>query len=504
MTFPSLTKGALLEIYKGNDVEKPICQVLGIKKLGNGDRYRLLISDGMYISPFTMLATQLNHIVDEGILAEYSIIEIVRYVLSQANNGGKPRRVMILLEVTQKAAGSDIGGKIGTPVPVEKHLTSDDGGTEQAASTSTNAAVKRPAPASSAPPEKKRLNDTINAGSHISTTPIAVLSPYQNRWVIKARVNNKSDVRTWSNARGEGKLFSIDLGDESGEIRCTGFREAVDKYFDMIEIGKVYYISRCSLKPANKAFNHLKNEYEMSMNNDTEIILCDDGADDIPAIHFNFEPISSIEHCPKGAIIDIVGVAKQINEPQNLVARTTGKELRKRDIRLIDQSNTMVTFTVWGSHVSKFDGLEHPVVAIKGARVDEFNGGKNLGTIPASLIQIDPDIIEAHSLRGWWAAGGNGEEAKLISKDGPSGMAGTWLKIKAALAKSKTLDTSGDVIYICKAAVSFVRSENAIYKACPTDSCNKKVIDSDGCFRCEKCDRDFPNFKYRFIAQVTV
>ena len=35
------------------------------------------------------------------------------------------------------------------------------------------------------------------------------------RWTIRARVTNKSGIRTWSNSKGEGKLFSIDLLDES-------------------------------------------------------------------------------------------------------------------------------------------------------------------------------------------------------------------------------------------------------------------------------------------------
>ena len=43
---------------------------------------------------------------------------------------------------------------------------------------------------------------------------------FQNKWTIKARVTHKSDIRRWSNARGEGHLFSFDLVDESGEIRC--------------------------------------------------------------------------------------------------------------------------------------------------------------------------------------------------------------------------------------------------------------------------------------------
>jgi hypothetical protein len=54
--------------------------------------------------------------------------------------------------------------------------------------------------------------------------------------MIKARVTTKSPVRTWSNARGEGKLFSMDLIDESGEIRATAFKEQCDKFFDMIEV----------------------------------------------------------------------------------------------------------------------------------------------------------------------------------------------------------------------------------------------------------------------------
>lgn len=54
--------------------------------------------------------------------------------------------------------------------------------------------------------------------------------------MIKARVMSKGPIRTWSNAKGEGKLFSMDLCDESGEIRATAFRDAVDKYYDMLQV----------------------------------------------------------------------------------------------------------------------------------------------------------------------------------------------------------------------------------------------------------------------------
>lgn len=49
-------------------------------------------------------------------------------------------------------------------------------------------------------------------------------------------MTNKSAVQTWSNSRGEGKLFRLDLVDGSGEIRLTAFEEQVDKFYDYIQV----------------------------------------------------------------------------------------------------------------------------------------------------------------------------------------------------------------------------------------------------------------------------
>ena len=65
---------------------------------------------------------------------------------------------------------------------------------------------------------------------------------YDIRWTIKVRITNKSDIRTWSNSRGEGKLFSMDMMDETGEIRGTAFNAECDKFYHMIEVMKVNYI----------------------------------------------------------------------------------------------------------------------------------------------------------------------------------------------------------------------------------------------------------------------
>lgn len=101
--------------------------------------------------------------------------------------------------------------------------------------------------------------------------PIEGLSPYSNNWTIRAKVKQKSDVRTWSNQKGEGKLFSITLVDESGEIKATAFNQTVDMFYDTLQEGKTYYISKARVNIAKRKFNNVNNDYELSLERSTLI-----------------------------------------------------------------------------------------------------------------------------------------------------------------------------------------------------------------------------------------
>jgi replication factor A1 len=92
------------------------------------------------------------------------------------------------------------------------------------------------------------------APAHIM--PINALNSYQNRWTIKARVTNKSDIRRYSNARGEGRFFSFDLLDaQGGEIRVVGWNDQCDRWEPQVQQGKVYLISKASLRNKRGNFN---------------------------------------------------------------------------------------------------------------------------------------------------------------------------------------------------------------------------------------------------------
>lgn len=60
------------------------------------------------------------------------------------------------------------------------------------------------------------------------------------------------------------------------------------------QVDKVYYISRCQLKTANKQYSSVKNDYEMTFTNDTVVAECMDEASSVPSIKYEFVPISDI------------------------------------------------------------------------------------------------------------------------------------------------------------------------------------------------------------------
>uniref|UniRef100_A0A182JRW5 Replication protein A subunit n=1 Tax=Anopheles christyi TaxID=43041 RepID=A0A182JRW5_9DIPT len=503
------------EIMQGNELQNPVVQILGSKRIaGNGEaseRFRLLISDGKSLYSFAMLATQLNDLQKQDKLPQYTIIRIDRYTTSVVNRNEKgEKRVLIIVELTVLKEGSLVGEKIGDPQPM----------TDTPSQPASTLAPSRPIDTGSSGggmgngSSYGSANRSMSASSVASTQPISdslthpisSLSPYQNKWVIKARVMSKSGIRTWSNAKGEGKLFSMDVMDESGEIRITAFKEQCDRYYDMIEVDKVYFISKCQLKPANKQYTSLKNDYEMTMTNDTIVQECKDVDGSMPEIQYNLVPISQIGNMEPNAMVDVVGMCKDVSDLVQFTAKTSGRELRKREITLVDSSNASVQLTLWGDDAQNFPTSTHPVVLLKGARVSEFGGGKSLGLIGGSVMKLNPDLEMAHKVRGWFENGGSEAAVSSVSArtGGAAGVSTEWLSFQEAKDKNLGGGDKPDYFQV-KAMIHTIKSANAVYKACPQADCNKKVIDQEnGQFRCEKCNAEFPNFKYRLLVNMLI
>ncbi|GAB4834819.1 hypothetical protein Ancab_033087 [Ancistrocladus abbreviatus] len=346
--------------------------------------------------------------------------------------------------------------------------------------------------------------------------PIVALNPYQGRWTIKARVTAKSELRHYNNPRGDGKVFSFDLLDsDGGEIRVTCFNAVADQFYNQIEAGKVYMISKGSLKPAQKTFNHLPNDHEIYLETTSIVQPCFEDDNTIPRQQFHFRSISDVEGMENNIVVDLIGVVSSISPPSSIM-RKNGTETQKRTLQLKDMSGRSVELSLWGSFCNAegqtlqnmCDSGAFPVLAVKSGRINDFNG-KAVGTLSTTQLFIQPDFPEAWRLKEWFEREGRDTPSVSISRETTS-MVRTEARKTVSQIKDEKLGTSEKPDWITvSAAITFVKSDNFCYTACPVmigdRQCNKKVNnEGDGKWRCDRCDQSVDECDYRYILQFQI
>jgi replication factor A1 len=211
-----------------------------------------------------MLSTQSKELVETGDLQRWCLVKVVSYSASTVQD----RRILILLSLEVVGQADD---KLGAPVAYDPK--SLDQGTTAGPVKSENGGNARSAynqdGGSGGARSIPRQGTTMAPTSNMPIYPIEALSPYQNKWTIKARVTSKSEIKHWSNSKGEGKLFSCNFLDESAEIKATAFNDQVDRWYNILKEGHVYFISKAKVAIARKQFSSLSNEYEITFERDT-------------------------------------------------------------------------------------------------------------------------------------------------------------------------------------------------------------------------------------------
>lgn len=207
--------------------------------------------------------------------------------------------------------------------------------------------------------------------------------------------------------------------------------------------------------------------------------------------------------------------------PPHLQSKS-GKELRKRDITLADDSNTSITLTLWGDKTNTPINVGD-VVAVKNVRLGEY-GGRSLSAWNSSLVDTQADHPDAHRLRGWWARSGGTVDIRSLSEGrGGSGGGGGGVDSGAigAVELRKTVaqlrdegignSEQGDVATV-KASIFMIKHDDVsrmMYPACPGilpegRTCNKKLMSASGdLWSCERgCQITEP--RYRYILSATI
>ncbi|KAI4344581.1 hypothetical protein L6164_011789 [Bauhinia variegata] len=523
----NLTPNSIPAIVTGDVNSKPLVQVLDIKPISNKanqERYRLLLSDAVS-TQHAMLATQLNDRVRTGRVKTGSVVQLIEYICSPVQN----RKIIVILNMETIIPVCEI---IGNPKSFgESDLTAQKAlpNMQQSSRVNNNYLVAqnpsdnvqsfRPTvqPPYRPPPVYKNRGAIMKNEAPARVIPVVALNPYQGRWAIKARVTAKGDLRRYNNARGDGKVFSFDLLDsDGGEIRVTCFNAVVDRFYDAIEVGKVYLISKGSLKPAQKNFNHLKNEWEIFLESNSTVELCPDEDGSIPRQQFSFMSISEIESVENNSILDVIGVVISVN-PSVPILRKNGMETQRRVLNLKDCSGRSVELTFWGEFCNRegqklqemVDTGFFPVLAVKAGKVNDFSG-KSIGTISSTQLFINPDFPEARRLRDWFDQGGKDAASLSISKELVPGGSKNDVRKTVSQIKDEGLGRSDKPDWITvRATVSFMKTDAFCYTACPLmigdRQCNKKVTRSGNTrWQCDRCNQEFEECDYRYLLQAQI
>ncbi|XP_020091056.1 replication protein A 70 kDa DNA-binding subunit A isoform X1 [Ananas comosus] len=537
-----LTANAIAAVSGGDLNLKPVVQVVELKQVPGAaqERFRALVSDGSAAHQ-ALLATQLNALVKARRLRRGSVVQLLEYICSTVQN----RRIIIILNMEVIIPECEIIGNPSLPPeaePVSQNVSSTNNSgsftreTLNGSAGSDSNSVARLVSKSSAnpangapsfpptiqpsykpPPMYKNRGAIMKNEAPARIIPIAALNPYQGRWAIKARVTAKGDIRRYNNAKGDGKVFSFDLLDsDGGEIRVTCFNSVVDRFYEVVEVGKVYVMSKGSLKPAKKNFNHLNNEWEIFLEAASTVEPCPDENDSIPTQQFNFRPISEIENAENNSILDIIGIVTSVN-PSVTILRKNGMETQRRIMNLKDESGKSVELTLWGEFCNKegsqlqeaLDSGFFPVLAVKAGKVNDFSG-KSVGTISSTQLFMNPNLPEADRLKVWFDGGGKNAASQSISKDVMPAFSQNLIRKTISQIKDEGLGRGERPDWVTvKATVSFIKADNFCYTACPLmigdRQCNKKVTKvAGGNWCCDRCDKEFEECDYRYLLQVQV
>ncbi|CAN1233583.1 Replication protein A 70 kDa DNA-binding subunit B [Linum perenne] len=302
--------------------------------------------------------------------------------------------------------------------------------------------------------------------------PLVSLNPYQGNWTIKVRVTSKGTIRNYKNMGGEGCLFNVELTDEDGtQIQATMFNEAAKEFYERFQLGKVYYISRGSLRVANKRYNTVENDYEMTLNESSEVEEVVSEAVKIPETKFNFVPIDHLgPYVNSKELVDVIGVVQSVSPTLSIRRKSDNEPIPKRDVVIADESKKTVIVSLWSQELLDMAD-KSPVVAIKALKVGDFQAPIGSG--------MSPSI-----------------------KSGVRFMYADRVPL-SRIVKDKSLGDDKPAFFTIRASIIFIDPGQTMwYRACKT--CNKKLTDCSSGYWCEGCQRNDFEYILRYILVVKV
>ncbi|CAI9786728.1 unnamed protein product [Fraxinus pennsylvanica] len=498
-----------------------VVQVLDLKPTGS--KFTFTASDGK-MKVKAMFQSTLSSLITSGSVQNLGLIRILDYTLNDIPTKNEKYLFVTKFETVSPALDSEYKAEAETKDSGFEMKPKQEMDVDGEVKNEVNGIVLQPKQeivSKSAAQIIHEQHGNMAPSARMAITrrihPLVSLNPYQGIWTIKVRVTGKGNMRLYRNARGEGCVFNVELTDEDGtQIQATMFNEAAKKFYDKFQLGKVYYISKGTLKVANKQFKTVQNDYEMTLNEYSEVEEASSEATFIPETKFSFVPIDELGPYVNGRdLVDVVGVVREVSPTMSIRRKSNNETIPKRDITIADETKKTVVVSLWNDLATSvgqelLDMADKcPVVAIKSLKVGDFQG-LSLSTLSKSVVVINPDLPEAKKLRSWYDS--EGKESSLASvgsglnpstKSGSQSMYSNRVLL-SHITGDPLLGEDKPAYFNVKAYISYIKPDQTMwYRACKT--CNKKVTDAIGSgYWCEGCQKNDEECILRYIMTVKV
>lgn len=499
-----------------SDVQ-PILQIIEVRALNlqGQSHLRARLSDGLFsYSGCTVMPAIVQRFQTEGLSSNNAIIQVTNWTKSQTS--GKSTFNIIdyeLLSLDFPVLGNPQAHS-GRPEDYRLHMQSYTQNQamkniitkeepENAWGTNSNKRARCLSPSSDS---RQPLSKRQPVANKPGIVPISLLTPYCNKWRICGIVTAKDQqIKEINNPRGNFRVFGFIITDQAGNsIRVSAFGESAEKFFPLIQNGQVYYISggtsAGSVRAANKQYSNTGHDYELRLDRDSEVTYC---TDEFETPKMKLKPIL-ISNVPQhgNECVDVQAIVDRVGDVTQVTSRKDQRQLNKRDVFLVDKSGVEICFTLWNELSINFNVKPGTVIGVKSATVREFNGGYSISSGMSTQLIENPEGEYTQQLNRWYREQKPNQEIKTLSTDSTAVFERDFHLIGQIIQHGIDQDIDKGQYFYIKAMVNAVKAEQAIYQACPTKNCRKKVIMEGTQYRCEKCNDMFDHYLNIMMLQV--
>uniref|UniRef100_A0A383VJ14 Replication protein A subunit n=1 Tax=Tetradesmus obliquus TaxID=3088 RepID=A0A383VJ14_TETOB len=333
-------------------------------------------------------------------------------------------------------------------------------------------------------------------------------------WTIKAKLVRKAPPRAFNSRAGTpSRVFNVELADAAGsQIQATFWREAAEKYLDVLQEGKVYYFSKFQVKVANKQYATVRNDYELHFDNRTEVEEAADQGGIDGAAQVELVPLDKLPRfVGRKMPVDVLGVVTHCGPLGTIKRKADNSELPRRDVTIADSSRCSVVLTLWADQASRaeLDGCEGQLLQVTCVRVGDYNGC-SLSAVTRSQVSVNPESAAADALREWWQAEGSSAALTPLGQASAAGGAGggprnnklqflSDVMVEEDIPSPDAKPTYHDVVV---SVVQVQDSQTMYYLANPENG--KKVEPREGRFWCEAESRYVDAAQNRYVLTARV